>query len=80
MINPKPVTDGHVLIVPTRQVNTLQELTELEILELWASAKEVASKFEDAFKVRNFMFLIQDGQSAGRKESGVYLQVIPRED
>ena len=80
MVNPKPVTDGHVLICPTRQVKSMQELTELETLELFACAKEVVVKFEDFFKVKNFMFLIQDGTYAGKKESGVYLQLIPRED
>ena len=80
MVNPKPVTDGHILICPTRQVKSMQELTELETLELFACAKEVVNKFEDNFRVKNFMFLIQDGSYAGKKESGVYLQLIPRED
>ena len=80
MVNPKPVTDGHILICPTRQVSSITELTELETLELFACAKEVATKFEDIFKVKNMMFLIQDGSSAGKKENGVYLQLIPRED
>ena len=58
----------------------MSDLTELETLELFACAKEVTAKFEDNFRVKNFMFLIQDGTSCGRKEKGVYLQIIPRED
>ena len=80
MVNPKPVTDGHVLICPTRQVTSMKDLTELETLELFACAKEVTAKFEDNFRVKNFMFLIQDGSSSGKKEQGVYLQIIPREE
>ena len=74
MVNSKPVTDGHVLICPTRQVKSMKDLTELETLELFACARECAVKFEDNFRVKNFMFLIQDGASSGKKEeTGVYL-------
>ena len=65
MVSPKPVTEGHVLICPTRPAQCLHDLSELEVLELFVTAKEVATKFENVFKVRNFMFLIQDGTSAG---------------
>ena len=80
MVNPKPVTDGHVLVCPVRQVTAFKQLTELETLEMFATAKEIVTKFEDNFRVKNFMFLIQDGQSSGTKQNGVYLQLIPREE
>ena len=51
----------------------MSELSELEVLELWACAKEVAANFEVAFKVKNFMFLINDGAASGKKENGVFL-------
>ena len=43
----------------------MKDLTELEVLELWVCAKEVAKKFEEYFKVKNFMFLLQDGMESG---------------
>ena len=58
MVTPKPVTQGHVLICPTRSVKQLSDLTELEVLELFVTAKEVASKFEEKYKVKNYMFLV----------------------
>ena len=58
----------------------MHDLTELEVLELFVTAKEVAKVFETVFKVKNFMFLIQDGTSSGAMENGMHLQVIPRED
>ena len=52
----------------------MKDLTELETLELFACARECAAKFEDNFRVKNFMFLIQDGAASGKKEeTGVYL-------
>ena len=39
MVCPKPVTDGHVLVYPTRSKATcLQDLSELEVLELFVCA------------------------------------------
>ena len=65
MVNIKPVTPGHILVVPTRVVSHFRDMTELETLELFVCAKEISKKFEDVFKVRSFMFVIQDGDSAG---------------
>ena len=45
MVNDRPVVDGHVLICPVRQVRSMRDLTELEYLEMFACAREVAKKF-----------------------------------
>jgi diadenosine tetraphosphate (Ap4A) HIT family hydrolase len=58
MVTPKPVTEGHVIICPQRTVEYLKDLNELEVLELFVTAKEVAKTFEEKFRVKNFIFLI----------------------
>jgi len=83
MVNPKPVTTGHVLICPTRQVRRFKDLTELEVLELFICAKEVVQKFESQYQSRNFMILIQDGKyacSSPHEKADVHLQIIPRDE
>ena len=79
MVNSFPVTLGHVLIVPTRPVATLRELTELETLEIFVCAKEVAKKFEEISQVRDFTFVIQDGPLSGQQVPHVHIHVIPRD-
>ena len=79
MVNSSPLTLGHVLIVPTRVVATLRELTELETLEIFVCAKEVAKKFEEISQVRDFSFIIQDGPQSGQKVPHVHIHVIPRD-
>ena len=65
MVCPQAVTDGHVLICPMRfNLTSLSQLTELETLEIFVCAKEICRVFEDVFKVRNFMILLQDGPSS----------------
>jgi diadenosine tetraphosphate (Ap4A) HIT family hydrolase len=62
MVNPTSPTYGHVIVVPTRVVCHLKELTELETLEIFVCAKEIAKKFEEMQQIRNFSFIIQDGE------------------
>ena len=42
----------------------MTELTELEYLELFACAREVASKFQAEYKVQSFTFVMHDGDLA----------------
>ena len=38
MVTPFPVTIGHVIVCPTRTVEKISELHELEVLELFVTA------------------------------------------
>ena len=74
------MTDGHVLICPTRAVHNLKDLNELEVLELFVTAKEIAKKFEETYGIKNFMYLMQEGPHSGQKldeDNFTYLQLIP---
>ena len=59
--------DWHVKVCPTRVVKRFTELTELETLELFSCAKEIAKKLEEMFKFKNFNFVVRDGLAAGNK-------------
>ena len=58
MVNAQPMSVGHVLVCPTRVVHHLRDLTELETLDLFVCAKEIASQFEKAFNVKSFSFIL----------------------
>ena len=78
MVNERPVVDGHVLICPVRQVRSMRDLTELEYLEMFACAREVAKKFQNAYKVQSFTFVMHDGDLASEeRHEGLCLQAIP---
>ncbi len=80
MVNLRALTPGHVMVCPTRVVQLFKDLTELETLELFVCAKEISKRFEDAFKVKSFSFIIQDGDSAGQQVKHAHLHIIPRDD
>ena len=51
LVNIKPITPGHVLVCPRRNVARLQDLTEIETVDLWLSVTEVHKVIEDLLKV-----------------------------
>ena len=78
MVNDRPVVDGHILVCPVRQVRSMRDLTELEYLELFTCAREIAAKFQQAYPVQSFMFVMHDGELAGDETlGGLCLQAIP---
>ena len=50
------------------------------MLELFVCAREIATKFEDVFKVKNFMILVLEGKSSHSRFDTVCLQVLPMEE
>ena len=68
------MTDGHVLVYPMKpSARSLADLSELEVLELFVCAKEIATKFEEVFKVKNFMILVLEGANSHSKSETVCL-------
>ena len=56
----------------------MRDLTELEYLELFTCAREIAAKFQQAYPVQSFMFVMHDGELAGDETlGGLCLQAIP---
>ena len=52
---------------------------ELETLELFLCAKEVLRVFEDIYKVKNYMILMNDGTS--KSDSPPFcIHILPRDD
>ncbi len=58
MVSEKALAVGHVIVCPTRVVQHLKDLTELETLDMFICAKEIAKKFEDVFNVRSLSIIL----------------------
>ena len=76
MVNENDSNDGFALVCPTRRVDSVSDLTELEFLEMFVCAQELSKKFEEMFKhIKSFQFVLQDGTIEGR--GGICLKVLP---
>lgn len=76
IVNHRPVLPGHVLICSRRIVGKLSDLTEIEILDLFVTAQEVAKKLSS---LNNCVYNIsmQNGKEAGQTVAHVHLHLVP---
>jgi diadenosine tetraphosphate (Ap4A) HIT family hydrolase len=72
VINNKPFVPGHVLVCSRRIVQKVQDLTEIEILDLFITAQEIVKKLEAIYKV-TCQIVMQNGQEAGQTVKHAHL-------
>jgi histidine triad (HIT) family protein len=74
----RPISAGHVLVVPHSPVATLAELDEANNAHLWRIAQRVALAQQQALGSRAQHFLVNDGAAASQSVPHVHIHVIPR--
>eukprot|EP00939_MAST-03C_sp_MAST-3C-sp1_P004045 g4045.t1 len=78
LVNLKPLSPGHVLVVPKRVVPRLCDLSQFEFDDLVESVMHVQTIIGNAHKARGFNVAVQDGKDAGQSVPHVHVHVIPR--
>lgn len=73
-----PVTEGHLLIIPKRHVETLFDLTETERSALYSLIEQGNKLLTELFRPDGFNFGINQGETAGQTIPHLHLHVIPR--
>ena len=76
--NIAPILPGHTLIIPNSHYETLLELSDEELSEMFVFARIVTIKLIQFFGSDGFDWTIQDGISAGQTVPHVHLHIIPR--
>ena len=77
-VNLKPLTPGHVLVIPRRCVPTMAELTPAELTDLWESVRAVQTVVGRSHGAKASMLGVQDGKDAGQSVAHVHVHVLPR--
>ena len=76
LIDYRPISDGHCLIIPKRHVNSLGELTPEE----WAEVGRVTQKVHNAackiFGESDYLILQKNGESAGQTVPHVHFHYV----
>jgi diadenosine tetraphosphate (Ap4A) HIT family hydrolase len=75
-----PVAEGHTLVIPTRHVASLFELSEEEQAAVWGFVAMVRAKLAADFRPDGFNIGLNDGISAGQTVMHAHIHVIPRRD
>ena len=75
----KPITPGHLLIIPKKHAELLTELEDELVGELFRVAKKMATALKKSkLNCRGVNYILADGTEAGQEIFHVHLHVIPR--
>lgn len=74
----KPMSLGHVLVVPIQSVATLEEVAPATRAHLWETACRIAAAQRRGLGSRAQHFLVNDGRAASQSVPHVHIHVIPR--
>ncbi|KAI0931278.1 hypothetical protein AcW1_001274 [Taiwanofungus camphoratus] len=78
IVNLKPIVPGHVLVLPTRPVPRIADLTTPELTSLMTSVQHVGNVIERAYGADGLTISCQDGRAAGQTVPHVHFHLLPR--
>ncbi len=75
----KPVTPGHLLVVPLEHASCLAELYRATGVRLFVVAQQLAAALrQSGLEADGINFFLADGEAAGQEVFHVHLHVFPR--
>ena len=79
ILNAYPYTNGHLLVMPYREVGELEDLRPEEHAELWAGATDAVRALKAAYRPDSVNVGMNLGRSAGAGVPGhLHIHVLPR--
>lgn len=73
-----PASNGHTLVIPSRHVGSIFELTDSEIAGLWELTGQVRRELAHELRPDGFNIALNDGIAAGQTIDHAHIHVIPR--
>lgn len=75
----RPITEGHLLILSRSHVSHLEELHDDEYKELFSFAKKLGQKVIEAFDdVNDYTLVVNNGKYSGQHIPHAHIHLIPR--
>jgi diadenosine tetraphosphate (Ap4A) HIT family hydrolase len=79
VLNAYPYSVGHLLVLPYREIGDLEELTEDEAAELWATVTKAVVALKQAYRPEGVNVGVNLGRPAGGSVSDhLHVHVVPR--
>ena len=75
-----PLAPGHLLVVPTRHVESLFSLSPEDQTALWALVAEARELLIEELRPDGFNIGVNDGAAAGQTVAHAHVHVIPRRE
>ncbi len=72
-----PQTDGHVLVIPKEQANTLYELSDEATLACIKTVKHVGKAVQKAMQINGSTVFQHNGKDAGQTVPHFHIHILP---
>ena len=73
-----PVSEGHCLIIPKRHVNSIDELSDVELKDLYVVLHQTKILLIETYLPDGFNIGINEGEAAGQTIPHLHIHLIPR--
>lgn len=80
LVDSRPITYAHSLIVPKRHVEHFNKLNKEEIIDLFSVINILIERLLPKFKCDGFNLISNNGDSAGQTVNHAHLHFIPRKE
>lgn len=76
--NIAPILPGHSMIIPKKHIESILELSENQITELFSFARKVTVFLTDVFQGEGFDWSLQENEVAGQSVDHLHLHIVIR--
>lgn len=73
-----PVSEGHCLIIPKRHVGSIDDLTDVELKDLYTVLHQTKILIRETYLPDGFNIGINEGEAAGQTVPHLHIHLIPR--
>ena len=73
-----PVSEGHCLIIPKSHVSSIDELTDVELKDLYTVLHQTKILIRETYLPDGFNIGINEGEAAGQTVPHLHIHLIPR--
>ena len=73
-----PITPGHTLVAPKRIVETMDELTKEELIDIFTLTRLVKDALRKTYNAEGFNFAWNEGADYGQSVPHFHLHIVPR--
>lgn len=80
LYNHAPVVPGHSLIIPSKHLTSIFELTDEEYSRLFLFARKITDFLTSCYNTKEFDISLQQGFNAGQSVEHLHLHLIPRKE
>ena len=73
-----PVAEGHCLVIPKRHVSSIDDLTDVELKDLYVVLQQTKHMLCEVYQPDGFNIGINEGEAAGQTVEHLHIHLIPR--